>query len=153
STLDTLILVRTEEPVPPTRLRPGVPRDLETICLKCLRKEPQQRYPSAQALADDLQRYLNSEPIHARPVSAWERGLKWARRRPAAAALVLVSVTAVVVVAVLIGVSSARLREQRNIAQDKREEAEASAREACAQRRWGLANYRRAREAVDRMLT
>jgi WD40 repeat protein/tRNA A-37 threonylcarbamoyl transferase component Bud32 len=87
TTLDTLVLVRTEEPVPPRRLQPGVPRDLETVCLKCLEKEPKRRYPSADELADDLERFLKHEPVRARPTPAWERAAKWARRRPVVAAL------------------------------------------------------------------
>jgi tetratricopeptide (TPR) repeat protein len=85
--LDTMQLVRNEEPVPPRRLQPKAPRDLETICLKCLEKDPGRRYASAEALADDLGRYLRHEPIHIRPASRAERLLKWARRRPAVAAL------------------------------------------------------------------
>jgi serine/threonine protein kinase len=86
--MDTLVQVRTEDPVPPRRLQPKLPRDLETICLKCLEKQPRQRYASAAALADDLKRFVNHEPIHARRVRSWERAAKWIRRRPAAAALV-----------------------------------------------------------------
>ena len=70
--LATLDLVKNAEPVPPRRLQPGLSSDLETICLKCLRKEPRQRYESADALAEDLTRYLNGEPILARPTSSWE---------------------------------------------------------------------------------
>lgn len=96
STYETLWQVKTAEPVPPSRLRPQLPRDLETICLKCLRKEPDRRYPSAQDLADDLRRYLSGRPILARPVGRAEQTLKWAQRRPALAmalvALVLVTV-------------------------------------------------------------
>jgi tetratricopeptide (TPR) repeat protein len=87
--LEVLLLVRTEEPVPPARLRPKLPRDLQTICLKCLEKDPRRRYAGAQALADDLRRCLEGEPVHARPAPPWERAWKWARRRPAAAALVV----------------------------------------------------------------
>src|SRR5262249_24375431 len=79
-----------QEPVPPTRLQPKLPRDLETICLKCLQKEPRRRYASAEALADDLRCYLAGEPIRARPTPLWERGLIWVRRRPMAAALAAV---------------------------------------------------------------
>jgi WD40 repeat protein/serine/threonine protein kinase len=85
--LDTLDQVRSEEPVSPRRLQPKVPRDLETICLKCLSKEPQRRYASALALAADLRHHLAGEPIRARPTPSWERALKWARRHPAVAAL------------------------------------------------------------------
>src|SRR5262249_14067929 len=76
---DRLEQIRTLEPVPPRRLRPKVPRDLETICLKCLRKEPQHRYASAAALAEDLRRFLDDRPILARPVGVTERVVKWVR--------------------------------------------------------------------------
>jgi WD40 repeat protein len=76
-----------EEPRPPRRLNDAIPRDLETICLHCLRKEPEKRYLDAAALAEDVRRFLAGDPILARPVGAWERAVKWARRRPAIAAL------------------------------------------------------------------
>jgi serine/threonine protein kinase/uncharacterized protein HemY len=87
SALETIAQVTHDEPVPPSRLQPRVSRDLETICLKCLAKEPARRYAAAQELADDLTRHLNGEPIRARRTPVWERGVKWARRRPTTATL------------------------------------------------------------------
>jgi tRNA A-37 threonylcarbamoyl transferase component Bud32/tetratricopeptide (TPR) repeat protein len=91
---ETLEQVRHTDPVAPSRLQPRCPRDLETVCLKCLNKETRKRYSSAQALAEDLRRYLDSRPILARRVSLIERIGKWARRRPAVAALVVVTAAA-----------------------------------------------------------
>ena len=87
--LDTVLLVLHEDPVRPSDLRRDLPRDLETICLKCLAKDPAKRYASAQALADDLVRFRKKQPIKARPVGLTERAWKWARHRPGAAALVV----------------------------------------------------------------
>ncbi len=87
SAVETVMQVIHDDPVPPSSLQNQVPRDLETICLKCLEKEPGKRYATAQDLADDLDRYLSDRPIQARPTPALERGLKWARRRPIASFL------------------------------------------------------------------
>jgi WD40 repeat protein len=84
---DTVEMVRSAEPVPPRRLQPKVPRDLETICCKCMEKNPRKRYPTALALAKDLDRFLAGEPIVARPMGTLGRLVEWARRRPAIAAL------------------------------------------------------------------
>jgi tetratricopeptide (TPR) repeat protein/tRNA A-37 threonylcarbamoyl transferase component Bud32 len=85
--LQTLRRLESEEPLPPGRRRPGLARDLETICLKCLHKEPGRRYVSAAALAEDLRRFLSGEPVHARAVGTPERIWRWCRRKPALAAL------------------------------------------------------------------
>jgi WD40 repeat protein len=97
SVLDTLAQVVHTDPVAPCRLQPKVPRDLETICLKCLNKEPARRYSSAAALAEDLRRFLAGEPVLARPISAIARAARWARRRPAVASLLAVCATGALV--------------------------------------------------------
>jgi hypothetical protein len=99
SVLDTLEQVRTREPVPPSQLQPRVPRDLETVCLKCLQKDPRKRYATALDLAEDLRRFLSGEPILARPAGRLERTVKWVKRRPVWAALIGVSSIAVLTLA------------------------------------------------------
>ncbi|MBM4068511.1 MAG: hypothetical protein FJ271_06145 [Planctomycetes bacterium] len=93
--MEILHKVRTEDPVSPVRLRARIPRDLETICLKCLHKDPRKRYKTAEALADDLRRFQRGEPIQARPISAVERSWKWLKRHPTLSAMLSVCVIAV----------------------------------------------------------
>jgi tRNA A-37 threonylcarbamoyl transferase component Bud32 len=85
--LDTILQVISDEPVPPRRLNAQVPADLQTICVKCLQKEPAKRYVAAAAMADDLRRFAEGRPIVARPVGRLERAAKWVRRRPTVAGL------------------------------------------------------------------
>ena len=114
SPLETLSLVVRAEPVPPTRLRPDLARDLETICLKCLSKEPAGRYPTADDLANDLDRWLRGSPIQARRVRLIERGWKWARREPTAALLAL-TIGLIGLVLIGLGVQTIATRRDRAV--------------------------------------
>jgi tetratricopeptide (TPR) repeat protein len=143
--LDTLEQVRGQKPLPPSRLQPKVPRDLDTICLKCLEKLPNQRYPSAGALAEDLQRFRQGTPIRARPTPMWERLGKWARRRPAVAALV--ALCAVTVWALFLGLWLHTVSLRAEV--ERAEAGEAMARKAQAR---ADTNYQQAREAINQML-
>jgi eukaryotic-like serine/threonine-protein kinase len=112
----TLELVRTAEPVRPVRLHPGLSRDLETICLKCLEKAPSRRYATGRALAEDLERYLRDEPILARRIGRLERVLRWCRRNPAiAGAIGLVALSSVAVVVVSVGYGIRQARDAREL--------------------------------------
>jgi WD40 repeat protein len=121
--MDTLLLVVSEEPVPPRQLQPKLPRDLETICLKCLQKEAKKRYARAADLAEDLRRFGTGEPIQARPVGRWERGVKWARRRPAVAALLAALVLAALGMAAGGAWFTLSLQRALGVAEDERDKA------------------------------
>jgi tetratricopeptide (TPR) repeat protein len=136
SPLDTLLLLRTEEPIAPSHLRPRLPRDLETVCLKCLDKRPQKRYASADALAVDLDRYLAGKPVVARRVGSAARVALWCRREPALASTIAVAILAVAAVA---SFGFWRVVHERDRYRTERDRA--------------VANLRKAREAVDSMLT
>lgn len=132
---ETVRMVVEREPVAPRQLQPDVPRDLETICLKALNKDPARRYQSAAAMADDLQAWLTHRPISARPIGTLERTGKWCRRRPALAALLFVSVIAVVA---LMGGGiyfTSKLQAEYQTAVQLRIAAEVKRQEANAQRK------------------
>lgn len=124
SLTETFDLIRKQEPVPIRRLQPKTPRDLETICLKCLHKEPGRRFRTAGELADDLERFLDGKPITSRPVSTTERAIKWTRRNPAVAGLIVVSVVAVVGLGGLGIVYNIRITQERDEAREQRGKAE-----------------------------
>jgi tetratricopeptide (TPR) repeat protein len=134
--LDTVFQVLETDAVSPRRLQPKIPRDLETVCLKCLEKEPRKRYPDADGLADDLRRYLDGLPVLARPVSLLERCWRWCRRRPALAGLT----------AALVGLTVGSIVALTWLWL----EAEAGRRAAEQERARASANFQLARDAVDR---
>jgi tetratricopeptide (TPR) repeat protein/tRNA A-37 threonylcarbamoyl transferase component Bud32 len=141
SVLDTLVQVQEREPTPPGQNNPRVDRDLGTICLKCLEKESQRRYGSAEALAEDLERWLAGEPIEARPIGRLERATRWCRRKPLATAVIALAA----VVAAILPASAFFIWQGQHEAQRQREKAD-------EQRQRAQRYYRQAR-TVDQMLT
>ncbi len=114
SPIDTLMQVLEQEAVRPRQLNAAVPADLETICLKCLRKEPERRYETAAALADDVERFLNDEPIQARPTGTLERFWRWGRRNPVVSGLAVLSAMLILVVAIGSPIAAVSLRAERD---------------------------------------
>jgi serine/threonine protein kinase len=132
SPLETLDQVRGQRPVPPRRLNPKIPRDLETIALKCLEKNPSRRYASAEALAGDLNRFLEGRPIEARPVSPIEHAWRWCHRQPVIAALAVTLL--LTVLGSFLGLLALLQRSE-------------------AQRSYSEANYRVASRSLDQLLS
>jgi eukaryotic-like serine/threonine-protein kinase len=116
--LDTIRQVTADEPVPPRRLQPHLPRDLETVCLKCLHKEPRKRYAGAGELADDLGRWQRGEPVRARPVGLLGRTWRWCRRNAAVAGLLGAVGTLLLALAVGMSLAALRLGELLQQSQD-----------------------------------
>ncbi len=141
SMMDTLVQVIHRDPVQPRELQPGVPIDLETICIKALQKEPNNRYQSCKELAEDLRRYVRGEPILARPISHWERLTRWCRRNPkiawptAVASFFVIATTVVSLSAWRVTAAQAIvIANERDEAQDQRDEAQKQRNEADKQR-------------------
>ncbi len=141
--LDTVLQVLERDPQRPRALDPRIDRDLETLCLKCLQKDPQRRYASAEALAQDLERWLAGEPIEARPTGPWERAVKWVKRRPALAAVVLLSGLAALSLSIVSWWYNAQLRTALDAERSEHQRADDNAQEATA-------NAERMREQKER---
>jgi eukaryotic-like serine/threonine-protein kinase len=119
SVLETLQQVKAAEPTPPSRLVPGLDRDIETVALKCLEKEPSRRYPTAAALADDLEHYRRGEPISARPVGSGERAWRWCRRNPVVAGLCAAITASLLLGSAISLVFAVQASRQRSAAQKR----------------------------------
>jgi WD40 repeat protein len=170
SALDTLMQVVSDEPVPPRQLQSRTPRDLETICLKCLQKDRAKRYASALQLAEDLRRVQAGEPIRARPVGQVERGWRWCRRNPVVAGLVgAVAATLLLGTALATGLAvwalgerdradrnAAAARDNEKDALQRKEEADGAKKQADDEARKAQENEQRAlseKEEKERQLT
>jgi WD40 repeat protein len=137
TSMDTVLQVLSSEPLAPTLLEPRTPRDLETVCLKCLQKDPWKRYGTAEALADDLRRYLAGEPIQARPVGPAERAWRWCRRNPGTATAIGTTAAALLLGAVVAGFFA--VRANRNALEAEANAARAEANEGLARQALDLA--------------
>lgn len=161
--LQTLFMVLSMDPVPPRTLQPKLPKDLETICLKCLEKSPRKRYATAAELADDLHRFRTEQPILARPVGFLERTGKWARRKKAAAALLAVSVLFVLALiggAVWLAVAFTQLADAKREVDDantdlaaKKKELEKTNADLLAAKAESDRSFALATDTLDRIVT
>jgi serine/threonine protein kinase/tetratricopeptide (TPR) repeat protein len=147
--MDTVLQVTRDEPVPPARLQPNTPRDLETICLKCLQKEPPKRYAACFELAEDLRRFLAGEPIRARPVGPGERLWRWCRRNPK-----LAGAAATILLLVLIGSvgstwAALAIRAEKELAERNEKKALASEKVARDNEQKARASARLAQEQAE----
>jgi tetratricopeptide (TPR) repeat protein/tRNA A-37 threonylcarbamoyl transferase component Bud32 len=154
----TMGLVKEDDPIPPRQVQPGVSRDLEIICLKCLQKSPQQRYSTAEDLARDLRRYLAGEPIRARPVGMMEGVIRWCRRRPLVAgllaALVLVffaGLTAALGLGQIARQHASRIEQDQEIIRQNSARFEREQQFARMEKDRAERNLRMLRQMVDRM--
>lgn len=158
----TLKQVLFDEPPPPRRIQPSISRDLEAICLRCLRKEPAGRYPSARELADDLDRYLRGEPTRARPLPLYQQVASWSKRYPSAAALTAVLIIGAISIVAGTTWFSLRLSAALAAAQAHERLAEARSRESreyeyaanvrLAQEAWDHSSPNEARKLLDRYI-
>jgi hypothetical protein len=123
---DTIRAVTQEDPVRPRALRPGVPIDLETICLKCLEKRPVRRYQSAAEVAEELRRFLRDEPIHARRISQVERAWRFARRHPMLSGFAGATLALMTFIAVGSPIAAYRINQARELADQQRRRAESN---------------------------
>ena len=153
TTMETVRLVLDGEPRRPSALRADTDRDLEIICLKCLEKEPARRYGSAEAVAEDLERWLRHEPITARPVSAWETAAKWIRRHPWRSAGISFLVVLLFAIAGVSVAFNLRLKKERDRAETARNDAQAQRATAESHARTAESEKENTRQALARAQT
>lgn len=146
SALETIELLRTQDPVSIRRLQPLVPVDLSVIAHKCLQREPNQRYASVEAFSDDLQRFLEGRPILARPLPVWRKAWRWARRRPAIATSLVTAFAAMVTLLIGWALFTKEIQSAKDTAERERDIAKTQTKRAERNATWAM-------EAVDKLIT